>query len=238
MGIVINQSFKNMVTTYLGFGIGAINTLFLFTYFLDREHYGLVSYLLSASNLIWPFMVFGVHSTLIKFFSSYKTRGEQDRLLNLIVITPAIVGLVLGAMAALFYQHLLAYFEGENDLVKPYVWLIFLIAFATAYFEVFFSWSKIYYKSVFGNTMKEVFHRLVISLLLFAYYWQWISISFFYLRGGCNLCFPDAGHGLVCFFSSPAQFFLSTSEEFIPGFKIFGTYPVSIFGCDRFTGPG
>ncbi|MAM18574.1 MAG: oligosaccharide flippase family protein [Christiangramia sp.] len=179
MGIVINQSFKNMVTTYLGFGIGAINTLFLFTYFLDREHYGLVSYLLSASNLIWPFMVFGVHSTLIKFFSSYKTRGEQDRLLNLIVITPAIVGLVLGAMAALFYQHLLAYFEGENDLVKPYVWLIFLIAFATAYFEVFFSWSKIYYKSVFGNTMKEVFHRLVISLLLFAYYWQWISISFF-----------------------------------------------------------
>ena len=61
MGIVINQSFKNMVTTYLGFGIGAINTLFLFTYFLDREHYGLVSYLLSASNLIWPFMVFGVH---------------------------------------------------------------------------------------------------------------------------------------------------------------------------------
>ncbi len=179
MGVVINQSFKNMVTTYLGFGIGAINTLFLFTYFLDQEHYGLVSYLLSASNLLWPFMVFGVHSTLIKFFTSYKTRGEQDRLLNLIVITPAIIGILMGLLAAGTYHWLLAYFEGENDLVKPYIWLIFLIAFATAYFEVFFSWSKIYYKSVFGNTMKEVFHRLMISLLLIAYYLQWISMEFF-----------------------------------------------------------
>ena len=44
MGIIINQSFKNMVTTYFGFGIGAINTLFLFTYFLEKEYYGLVSF--------------------------------------------------------------------------------------------------------------------------------------------------------------------------------------------------
>ena len=78
MGIIINQSIKNMVTTYLGFAIGAVNTLFLFTYFLTKEYYGLVSFLLSAANLIWPFLVFGVLSTLIKFFTSYKTRKEQE----------------------------------------------------------------------------------------------------------------------------------------------------------------
>ena len=35
MGIVLRQSFKNVVATYLGFVIGALNTLFLFTYFLS-----------------------------------------------------------------------------------------------------------------------------------------------------------------------------------------------------------
>ncbi len=179
MGIIINQSFKNLVTTYLGFGIGAINTLFLFTYFLEKEYYGLVSFLLSAANLIWPFLVFGVHSTLIKFFTSYHTRGEQDRLLNFVLIVPAISSIIIGAAGLIGYDLLLNYFEGENDLVQPYVWLIFLIALATSYFEVFFSWSKIYYKSVFGNLMKEVFHRFCISILLFAFYFKWISIEVF-----------------------------------------------------------
>lgn len=179
MGIIINQSIKNMVTTYIGFGIGAVNTLFLFTYFLEKEYYGLVSYLLSAANLIWPFLVFGVNSTLIKFFTSYKTRGERDRLLNLILILPAISSLLLGLFGWISYDYLMRYFQGENDLVQPYVWLIFLIALATSYFEVFFSWSKIYYKSAFGNLMKEVFHRFCISALLFMVYFQWISIEFF-----------------------------------------------------------
>lgn len=179
MGIIINQSLKNMVTTYVGFGIGAVNTLFLFTYFLEKEYYGLVSFLLSAANLIWPFLVFGVHSTLIKFFTSYKTRGDQDRLLNLVLIIPAIAGLIIGLFGLIFYNQLLEYFQGENDLVQPYVWIIFLIAMATSYFEVFFSWSKIYYKSTFGNLMKEVFHRLCISILLFAVYFKWINIEWF-----------------------------------------------------------
>ncbi|MCG9971749.1 polysaccharide biosynthesis C-terminal domain-containing protein [Christiangramia crocea] len=179
MGVIINQSFKNMVTTYIGFGIGAVNTLFLFTYFLEQEYYGLVSFLLSAANLIWPFLIFGVHSTLIKFFTSYRTKGDQDRLLNLVLIIPALAALVLGCFGWIFYEYLLNYFEGENDLVQPYVWLIFLIALATAYFEVFFSWSKIYYKSTFGNFMKEVFHRFCISILLFSVYFEWISVEVF-----------------------------------------------------------
>ncbi|WP_026916320.1 polysaccharide biosynthesis C-terminal domain-containing protein [Christiangramia portivictoriae] len=179
MGIIINQSIKNMVTTYLGFAIGAVNTLFLFTYFLTKEYYGLVSYLLSAANLIWPFLVFGVHSTLIKFFTSYKTRIEQDRLLTLILVLPAISALIIGICGVLFYSELMEYFKGENSLIQPYIWLIFLIAFATAYFEVFFAWSKIYYKSSFGNFMKEVFHRFCISVLLLMVYKNWISVAAF-----------------------------------------------------------
>jgi len=168
-----------MVTTYLGFAIGAVNTLFLFTYFLTKEYYGLVSFLLSAANLIWPFLAFGVHSTLIKFFTSYKTRVEQDRLLTFVLILPAIAALLIGSGGTIFYSELLEYFEGENKLVQPYIWLIFLIALATAYFEVFFAWSKIYYRSSFGNFMKEVFHRFCISVLLFMVYRDMISVSNF-----------------------------------------------------------
>lgn len=179
MGVVINQSFKNLITTYIGFGIGAVNTLFLFTYFLEQQYYGLVSFLLSAANLFWPFMAFGVHSTLVKFFSFYKEQGEKDRLLNLVLVLPLMVSVLVGIAGVFGYEMLLDYFSDSNTLVQPYIWLIFVISFSTAYFEVFFAWSKVFFRSVFGNLMKEVFHRLCISLLLFAVYFDLISVHWF-----------------------------------------------------------
>ena len=107
MGVIIKQSFKNLITTYFGFAIGAVNTLFLFTYFLEQEYYGLVTFLLSAASLLWPFMAFGVHSTLIKFFSFYKTRQEKDRLLNLVLFLPLLVASVLGLIGFINYSFLI-----------------------------------------------------------------------------------------------------------------------------------
>ena len=74
MGIVINQSFKNTITTYLGFGLGAINVLFLYTEFMSDKYYGLVAYILSTANIMMPLMAFGVHNTIIKFYSSFKLK--------------------------------------------------------------------------------------------------------------------------------------------------------------------
>ena len=179
MGIVIKQSAKNLVTTYAGFGIGAINTLFLYTNFLEQEYYGLVSFLLSAANLIWPLMAFGVHNTLVKFYSSYQTRPEKDKLVTMILFLPLLMALILGVIGFISYDLILSYFSDGNELVKPYVWLIFVVAVATAYFEVFFAWSKVNYQSVFGNFMKEVFHRLCVTLLLLAVYVDWISVETF-----------------------------------------------------------
>src|SRR5690606_247726 len=151
-------------------GIGAINTLFLYTNFLTPEYYGLVGFLLSAANLIWPLMAFGVHNTLVKFYTSYDAKEDRDKLLSVILWLPLAISLLLGIIGAVFYDLLLDYFSEGDGLVKPYIWLIFVIALATSYFEIFFSWAKVHYKSVFGNFMKEVFHRTCISLLLVAVY--------------------------------------------------------------------
>ena len=38
MGVIIRQSFWNMVVTYAGFVLGAVNTLFLYTHFFYTEN--------------------------------------------------------------------------------------------------------------------------------------------------------------------------------------------------------
>ncbi|WP_233188545.1 oligosaccharide flippase family protein [Tenacibaculum sp. SG-28] len=78
MGIIFKQSFKNTLVIYLGFLIGGINTVVLYTRFLEEDDYGLVTFVLAASNLIMPLTAFGIHYTIVKFFSSYTSKKERD----------------------------------------------------------------------------------------------------------------------------------------------------------------
>ncbi|MFL1895617.1 lipopolysaccharide biosynthesis protein [Aquimarina sp. 2-A2] len=179
MGIVLNQSIRNGLTTVVGFGIGAINTLFLFTHLLEKEYYSLVTYLIAVSNLLWPFIAFGIHNTLIKFFTAYRDREEQDRFLSIMLVVPGVLAAILSILCILFQEPILSYFENDNAIVKPYVWTILILGLSTAYFEIFFAWSKVKLRSVFGNILKEIFVRLCTALLLLLVYFKMITIHQF-----------------------------------------------------------
>ena len=179
MGIVASQSIKNTIITYLGFGIGAINTLFLYTNFLTDDYFGLVVFLLSTANLMMPFLMFGVNNSLIKFYSSYKTRKLQNNFLTFMLFLPLLIIIPLGFIGSLTYDTISAWLAKENHIIEDYTWLIYVLAIAFAYFEVFFSWSKIHFKSVFGNFMREVFHRVSIMILLFAVYYKKLTVEEF-----------------------------------------------------------
>ncbi|MDY8135540.1 polysaccharide biosynthesis C-terminal domain-containing protein [Aquimarina sp. 2201CG5-10] len=179
MGVVVNQSVKNVMITCFGFGIGAVNTLFLFTNFMEEQYYGLVSYLISASNLIWPLIAFGTQNTLIKFFSSYSDQKQQNKFLNLMLLLPLVVAIVLGVIGVLMYSFIIEYFDSRNSIAKNYIWTIFILAYALSYFEIFFALAKVKLKSVFGNLMKELFLRVCICILLFLVYFKMLSVEQF-----------------------------------------------------------
>lgn len=175
MGIVLKQSFKNTLFIYLGFLIGGINTLFLYTRILEDTYYGLVTFLLSASNLMMPLIALGINHTVIKFFSSYFTKQERDSFLSSILFLPLLIAIPMGYLGVLFYEEISNYLSVENPIIKNYTFVIYLIAFTCAYFEIFYAWAKVQMHSVFGNILKELWNRVVVMLLLFAVYFNWIT---------------------------------------------------------------
>nr|WP_321235494.1 polysaccharide biosynthesis C-terminal domain-containing protein [uncultured Psychroserpens sp.] len=179
MGIVINQSLKNTITTYLGFGIGAINALFLYTNFITDEYYGLVAYILSAANIMMPLMAFGVHNTIIKFYSSFKTKNSLNSFLTLMLFLPLLLAIPVALVGYLAYDTIADFLSQKNEIVKAYLWYIFITAVAMAYFEVFYAWVKVQMQTVFGNFMKEVFHRVGAMLLLFSVFLNYITVDQF-----------------------------------------------------------
>jgi O-antigen/teichoic acid export membrane protein len=175
MGIVFKQSLSNTIILFLGFAIGGINVLFLYTHFLHEDYFGLVTFLLSTANILLPLVVFGMQHTIIKYFSSYATKIERDGFLTLSLLLPMAVLIPFGLVGVWFYENISIWISTENILIKNYTYLILLLAVFMGYFEVFYSWAKVQLKSVFGSFIKEIFARICISGLLVAVYFGWVS---------------------------------------------------------------
>ncbi|MCZ8197634.1 MAG: oligosaccharide flippase family protein [Flavobacterium sp.] len=175
MGIVINQSIKNTIITYIGFVIGAANALFMYPHFLGETYYGLTGYILSSANVIFPLLAFGVHNTLIKFFTQYKTDQEKSSFLTFVLVLPLLVIIPIFIAGTLSYDWIATFCSTKNAIVYDYVWQIPVIGICMGYFEIFYAWVKVHLQSVFGSFVKEILLRVFISIFLFCVYFNWIS---------------------------------------------------------------
>jgi len=175
MGIVRNQSIKNTIITFFGFGIGAINALFLYTTFLGKLHYGIVATVLSFANIMMPIMAFGAQNTLIRFFAYYETDKEKEEFLTFMLFLPLALAVPLALIFYGFYEQISNVWVIENPTLKPFFWVIPLVGLFMAYFEIFYAWVKVHMQSVVGNLISEVFVRLVVMGFLFAVHFDWIT---------------------------------------------------------------
>ena len=173
MGIVLKQSFRNTIIIYSAFLIGGINTIVFYPRFLGKDFYGMVVFLLSASNLIMPLTAFGIQYTIVKFFSSYTTKREQDIFLSSVLFVPLLIALPLGYFWDYMHDWIMNSLVNEdNKYIKDYTFNIYLVAVACAYFELFYSWTKVQLQTVFGNILKELWNRAVIMILLLAVFFK------------------------------------------------------------------
>ena len=167
MGIVFKQTSWNIVTITVAILIGGVNTLYFYPEFLREQYYGLVVFLLATSNLLQPLMSFGAQHTIIKFFSSFKNSKEKDEFLSSIIFLPLFFILPVCFLVVQFHDLIAEFLSVKNPIIKSYVWVIFLVSFATSYFEVFYAWSRVQFKSIFGNILKEIYPRIAVFILLF-----------------------------------------------------------------------
>ncbi len=185
MGIVLNQSLKNTIITYFGFGIGAINTIYLYPVFLGATYYALTNYIVSSANVIMPLFAIGMQNTLVKFYSQYQTDQERSQFLSFTVLFPLLLCIPLVLLGLFFFDDILFFVSKKNPVVREYIWLIPFTALCMAYFEIFYAWARVHMHSIFGNFIKEVGLRLFSLAALMGVYYKWITVvEFVYVMAG------------------------------------------------------
>ena len=169
MGIVVRQSFLNLISIGIAFLIGAVNTLYLYPTFLGSKLQGLIIALLAISNLLQPFISFGTQHAVIRYYSKYTKKTDKDGLLTLSIIIPLVIVILFAPLFYTYYDAIRQFLFQNDQSLSQYAYVILFVAVSTSFFEVFYSWLRVKLKSVFGNFLKELYPRLLISFLLISY---------------------------------------------------------------------
>ena len=95
------------------------------------------------------------------------------------LLIPLALIIPLGLLFYGFYDTISHSWISENPTLKPFFWLIPIVGFFMAYFEIYYAWVKVHMQSVVGNLISEVLVRLIVMVLLFAVHFEWITKSTF-----------------------------------------------------------
>ena len=178
MGIIARQSFYNILSILFSFVLGGINTIVFYPRIMGPDFHGLIGALLANSNIIQPLFAYGIQFTIIKYYSACSSKRERDNLLVFSVVLPLVIILPIVGLVYQF-DSISAFVFSKDSPTEDFLCLIFSIATATAYFEIFYSWLRIQKKTVFGNFLKEVYQRVMISVLLTFYFLGWLDFDNF-----------------------------------------------------------
>jgi hypothetical protein len=102
MSVVARQSFKYSIIGYLGFLLGTVSAIFIFPF--DMVFYGKLRFVLSATLMLVPFVVFGLSYSNVYFFGKAKEEGKHQNLFSLSLVGVGINFLIfLLGFFAFFY---------------------------------------------------------------------------------------------------------------------------------------
>jgi len=180
MGLVIRQSIFTTIISYAGAVIGYINLLYLFPKFLDPEQVGLLRTVQDAAILFSPFAQFGLAQSIYRFYPQMaKDKKSESGFISLLLLL-SMGGFALFLIIFKIFEHpILSYFEDNAKEIIQYASVVLWLTFILLITSILEAYSRSLLKTVLPNLLREVVIRLLLALLVTAYFLGWISYHSF-----------------------------------------------------------
>ena len=179
MSVVARQSFKYSIIGYLGFLLGTISAIFIFPF--DMVFYGKLRFVLSATLMLVPFVVFGLSYSNVYFFGKAKEEGKHQNLFSLSLVGVGINFLIfLLGFFAFFY--IFSSFQEDSELwdMKRLILPMVLVMSLSAVFNRYISnFKRIVVPNIFENIFPKLANLGAFCLFFFLGTSEKISYGFF-----------------------------------------------------------
>jgi len=180
LGVIIKQSIKNAIISYVGIGLGFVITILLFPYILTTDQYGLTRLLISLALIAAQIAHLGIKNIIIRFLPYFRQSRDLKHGMLFLAITVPLVGFIfLSLLYFIFEGTITYYFQDDSALFAAYHLFLLPLIFGVLFFEVLNSYLQALQDSVTGSFVNEVAIRVLLILLLGVYYLALISFTTF-----------------------------------------------------------
>lgn len=178
MGIVVRQSLKAGLGSYIGVGIGIVNQMYVSTKFLSVEQYALSRLLFENSLLFSAFAHLGTPFIADKFFSLFRDDENQHRgILPFLLFLPFIGGLLFSILYLLFTPAIHAYYAKESPMLLKYHFLVIPLTIFWIYITVLEAYCRNNARIAVPSFIREVYLKLANVILIFTFGMGWLSFD-------------------------------------------------------------
>lgn len=194
MGIVIRQSIKSSIVTYVGVIIGTVNVLFLYNKFLSPQQLGLYTALIGFPQVFAAFSNLGTPHVGVRFFSRFSDPDKQHNgFLGYLLLAP-LVGFVLFLIAYVGVKSVFqSVYMDNSPLLIQYYWYLPFITFFLLYTSTLETYSKVHLRIVVPTILREIFLKSSNSILALLFGFKFITfdqlINGIILVYFLNICF-------------------------------------------------
>lgn len=171
MGIIQRQGLKRGILTYIGVGIGALSTLFIYP--LELEAFGTAQFIISAASFFVTFAAFGVGALPIRFFPVFENplkrhHGFLGFLLMIAFLGNAVFWTICWLFRAELYRFL-AWIGFDVQLFEqnmPFIVLLCILFIITGILDGYTSnFKRVAVPAIFTNLFLKIGLPVVIFLL-------------------------------------------------------------------------
>lgn len=178
MGVIKRQGIKNVIITYIGIIIGAINIIFIQPKLLSPEELGLTRLLFDFAYIIGLAVPLGLPNIIVKYFPFFRDHENKHHGFAGFVLLVFFIGFVLSAgILLIFKPAITSYYEVKAQLfvnyfifIIPFTFIVSAITITTAYCQALF-------KSTIPSFLNDICLRLGTILITILYFNKVISLD-------------------------------------------------------------
>ncbi|MCE4566657.1 lipopolysaccharide biosynthesis protein [Maribellus sp. CM-23] len=193
MGIIIKQSIKGAVWSYLGVVIGFITTAYIYPNYLTPEIVGLFALLMAWSDLFAQFSMLGFQGVTARLFPYFRDKAKGHNGFLFIAFMVMLTGFALSVITFFFLRGWLVESNLEKSaLFVDYVNVLIPLIFFGLLFNFLDIFIKMLYDAVLASFLKEFLQRVLILAILLVYIFGWISPNALIFAYAGAVCFKGA----------------------------------------------
>lgn len=173
MGIIIKQSLKGSIWSYLGLVVGYISVGILMPNFFQPDQIGLVQLFVALAAIFTNFSTLGFGSVIYRMFPEFRNKLKNHNGFLFLTLSTGLLGFCLSVIAFFILKpNIIESNIQKSPLLVEYIILLIPLFFFRILFNLLDTFNRVLYDAVTGAFWNEFVHKAInlCLILLFAFH--------------------------------------------------------------------